>query len=482
MRTLILIVIGLVGYPLAAQAQSSSYHGGWQEQEFVCLPLRDRRTLITQGPGGTESHDCNDDVDSDCDDEDRFNVYRKTSYESLDFAAAKGTEIYAVTGGSVIDICSDASCNDGPNGNFVRIQTPDGTDSVIETVYVHMDTVNVSMPANISAGQPLGTVGDTGAADGVHLHFGIIRREDGEPDVRRTLRTSIAIALNYPVRADAQDDFDFDADRHRRVVPPVGFHADDGRFILDPVGGSDTSLINRNNFPVLPDATPGAPQVLPQTATIGIPFRYQFATVSSPCAPDIDTDTLIYRARQNEGAFALPPWLSFDATRRTFAGTPRAGDLGTLMIFISVTDPASDFLPAENNFGYGVFPLTVTSTLDINGDGTIQAQDAQILYYLAQPEESLSEERRTMLLDNLRGQMSIDELHAREATWRAQTSIPDVNLDGDTDQQDAQVLYYAHRFEDLMRASPSLLEAILGDLAPNPAEALDNAGILFNPR
>jgi alpha-tubulin suppressor-like RCC1 family protein len=54
--------------------------------------------------------------------------------------------------------------------------------------------------------------------------------------------------------------------------------------------------------------------------------------------PDAD-DALVYDATQ-KGGDALPPWLSFARSDRTFRGVPRDADVGTLVLTITATDKA----------------------------------------------------------------------------------------------------------------------------------------------
>src|SRR5262249_34021020 len=53
---------------------------------------------------------------------------------------------------------------------------------------------------------------------------------------------------------------------------------------------------------------------------------------------DVDAgDTLAYTATLANGT-ALPSWLSFNASTRTFSGTPTAADVGTLSVRATATD------------------------------------------------------------------------------------------------------------------------------------------------
>ena len=71
-----------------------------------------------------------------------------------------------------------------------------------------------------------------------------------------------------------------------------------------------------------------------QTATAGTAFSYAFpATTFS----DANGDTLTYTATQADGT-ALPSWLSFSASTRTFSGTPQTADVATVSVKVTASD------------------------------------------------------------------------------------------------------------------------------------------------
>ncbi|MGM3182700.1 putative Ig domain-containing protein, partial [Dickeya oryzae] len=76
---------------------------------------------------------------------------------------------------------------------------------------------------------------------------------------------------------------------------------------------------------------------------------------------DPDTgDTLTLSATQADGS-ALPGWLSFNPTTRTFSGTPGNGDVGNLTIRVTATD-------GSNTSVSTTFGLVVTGSSVDNGD------------------------------------------------------------------------------------------------------------------
>ncbi len=75
--------------------------------------------------------------------------------------------VRAATDGAIYFAGGDPCCS---YGRFVVIDNGDG----IRTLYGHLASLAVKTGDRVSAGQPLGEVGCTGACDGVHLHFEVI--------------------------------------------------------------------------------------------------------------------------------------------------------------------------------------------------------------------------------------------------------------------------------------------------------------------
>lgn len=82
----------------------------------------------------------------------------------VDFAAPKGTPIYATRSGTVTIATYSSTA-----GNYVQINHGDGYSSV----YMHMTHYVVKVGDYVKAGELIGYVGSTGRSTGPHLHFGI---------------------------------------------------------------------------------------------------------------------------------------------------------------------------------------------------------------------------------------------------------------------------------------------------------------------
>ena len=86
-------------------------------------------------------------------------------HNGVDMACAAGTPIYATRAGTV----TTASYQASGAGNYVSINHLDG----FASIYMHMTHYVVSKGQNVSQGQLIGYVGNTGISTGDHLHFGI---------------------------------------------------------------------------------------------------------------------------------------------------------------------------------------------------------------------------------------------------------------------------------------------------------------------
>ncbi|MFC0531686.1 golvesin C-terminal-like domain-containing protein [Phytohabitans kaempferiae] len=84
-------------------------------------------------------------------------------YPAIDLPVPTGTPAYAVRAGTVVRI-NDSSCGMGINLT--------GTDGAIYT-YCHFSAWSVAGGATVTAGQRIGSTGNTGNSTGPHLHFGI---------------------------------------------------------------------------------------------------------------------------------------------------------------------------------------------------------------------------------------------------------------------------------------------------------------------
>lgn len=91
-------------------------------------------------------------------------------HAGIDIAAAPNEPVYAAYAGEVIM----AGWNGG-FGRMVRLRHPGG----LETLYAHLAVILVKEGQQVSRGEVVGLLGNSGRSTGHHLHFGVYR--EGKP-------------------------------------------------------------------------------------------------------------------------------------------------------------------------------------------------------------------------------------------------------------------------------------------------------------
>ncbi len=99
-------------------------------------------------------------------------------------------------------------------------------------------------------------------------------------------------------------------------------------------------------------------QTAGQNAVVGSAFS---VTLPAGTFTDVDAgDTLAYMATAANGS-ALPPWLTFNASTRTFSGTPTSANTGTVSIKTTATDLGG--LATSETFNIAVTTSPATTSL-----------------------------------------------------------------------------------------------------------------------
>lgn len=103
---------------------------------------------------------------------------------------------------------------------------------------------------------------------------------------------------------------------------------------------------------------PSALSLTDQFSEVGEMFSYTFPAVTDP-----EGATVTYSAELKDGT-SLPAWLTFNASSRTFSGTPGDSDKGTLMIKVTASDGATP----TPGLATSTFTLTVANLVDYDTD------------------------------------------------------------------------------------------------------------------
>jgi murein DD-endopeptidase MepM/ murein hydrolase activator NlpD len=105
----------------------------------------------------------------------RINPFHKGKYKhpGVDFAAPRGTPVFATAPGKVI-VVKRTRLQAG-YGNYIDVDHGNG----FVTRYAHLEAIKVHKWQNIDKGKVIGTVGNSGGSVAPHLHYEVIR--EGEP-------------------------------------------------------------------------------------------------------------------------------------------------------------------------------------------------------------------------------------------------------------------------------------------------------------
>ena len=90
-------------------------------------------------------------------------------HEGIDIAGHRGKKIFAAHEGVVIYVGSEFS----GYGRMVMIEY----NNTWATLYAHLDSYNVRTGDHVKQRTLIGRMGDSGNAQGVHLHFELLRRK-----------------------------------------------------------------------------------------------------------------------------------------------------------------------------------------------------------------------------------------------------------------------------------------------------------------
>lgn len=102
----------------------------------------------------------------------RINPFHKGKYKhpGIDFAASRGTEVYASADGRVVDI--NRSDLQAGYGNSIDIDHGHG----FVTRYAHLEDIHVKQGQKVTKKMVIGTVGSSGGSIAPHLHYEVIHK------------------------------------------------------------------------------------------------------------------------------------------------------------------------------------------------------------------------------------------------------------------------------------------------------------------
>jgi murein DD-endopeptidase MepM/ murein hydrolase activator NlpD len=87
-------------------------------------------------------------------------------HSGIDFGASLGDDVFATADGTVVSVGKDAS-----HGNNIVINHGQG----LKTWYMHLSKILVAEGDQVTKGQKIGLVGNTGRSTGAHLHYEVLK-------------------------------------------------------------------------------------------------------------------------------------------------------------------------------------------------------------------------------------------------------------------------------------------------------------------
>ncbi|UII19309.1 M23 family metallopeptidase [Fulvivirga ligni] len=105
----------------------------------------------------------------------RINPFHKARvmHSGIDFAAPRGTPVYA-TGNGEVSLIKDKSALQTGYGNYVEIDHGFG----YKTKYAHLSKIDVSKGQQVKRGDVIGYVGSSGGSVAPHLHYEVIKDDN----------------------------------------------------------------------------------------------------------------------------------------------------------------------------------------------------------------------------------------------------------------------------------------------------------------
>ena len=136
----------------------------------------------------------------------------------------------------------------------------------------------------------------------------------------------------------------------------------------DTLGPNKTAM-SAATVAVTENQPPPTPTLMPQSATAGTRFSYQFDVVTDP-----DGNTVTYSATLVDDS-TLPSWLRFNNATRTFSGTPQAGNEGAITVKVTVTDDGAPPKSTDATFTITVGAAAECTAVAIDQDDSTTPGD-----------------------------------------------------------------------------------------------------------
>ena len=114
---------------------------------------------------------------------------KRSVHGGVDFSLRPGAPIYAAGSGEVVSAGQDPLW-----GNFIRVRHTDR----LETFYAHLQQLRVHSGQEVTRGQMIGWLGQSGAATGPHLHFEVTFKGERVDPLRYLLPPETRVGDSRP--------------------------------------------------------------------------------------------------------------------------------------------------------------------------------------------------------------------------------------------------------------------------------------------
>ena len=142
-----------------------------------------------------------------------------------------------------------------------------------------------------------------------------------------------------------------------------------------------------------------------QSINANTAFRYQLAANTFT---DVDAgDSITYRATLANGQ-ALPAWLTFDASTRTFSGTPTNANSGLLNIVVTATDRGGLTNTTPFNLSVNRLNSAPTDITISNSNVAENSANGLVIANLASLDSDASDIHNYTLVNNAEGRFTIE--------------------------------------------------------------------------
>ena len=210
---------------------------------------------------------------------------------------------------------------DTPASLTIRITASDETESTNATFTLTVEEVN-DPPV---AGNDTASVAEGGT---LTINSSTLLANDSDPEGATLSISTVSNPTNGAVSLSE--------DKATVTYTHDGSETTSGSFNYTVSDGSATSTATVNITVTPVNDPPATPSLTDQTATAGQSFTYQVPEVNDP-----DDESLTYNAALGQAMNPLPSWLGFNASTRTFSGTPRRTHVASHTIVVEVSDDSA---------------------------------------------------------------------------------------------------------------------------------------------